>query len=92
MEQDRTGHSTGPGKPEREEREERDGLFRAEPGEEERTRPTWRGLLIAVIAAVVLSVGATLLLGGTFGFTRQEAATGCGAGAVHDCCPPREGR
>ena len=54
--------------------------------------PTWRGLLIAVIAAVVLSVGATLLLGGTFGFTRQGAPAGCGAGAVSDCCAPREGR
>lgn len=54
--------------------------------------PTWRGLVIAVIAAVVLSVGATLLLGGTFGFTRQGASAGCGAGAVSDCCAPRGNR
>jgi hypothetical protein len=54
--------------------------------------PTWRGLLIAVIAAVVLSVGTTLLLGGSFRFTRQGAKAGCGAGAVSDCCAPRDGR
>lgn len=94
MEQDqtRTGHSDEPGNPEREEREELYGLVPPERGEGERTRPTWRGLLIAVIAAVVLSVGATLLLGGTFRFTREGATSGCGAGAVSDCCAPREGR
>ncbi|MGB3398906.1 MAG: hypothetical protein WBA34_01900 [Candidatus Deferrimicrobiaceae bacterium] len=68
--------------PEEAEQDDQDGL----------SSPTWRGLLIAVIAAVVLSVGATLLLGGTFVFTRQGASAGCGAGAVSDCCAPREGR
>lgn len=81
MEQDRNGPSGVPGI-----------LEEREPEAEDRVGPTWRGLLIAVIAAVVLSVGATLLLGGTFGFTRQSASTGCGAGTVSDCCAPPEGR
>jgi hypothetical protein len=46
--------------------------------------PTWRGLLIAVIAAIVLSVTATLLLGGSFGSERSGSAGGCGAGS--GCC------
>lgn len=58
--------------------------------EEYRAGPTWRGLLIAVIAAILLSVGATLLLGGGFGFTRQGASQGCGPGS--ECCPPTDSR
>lgn len=54
-----------------------------EPGV--RTSPTWRGLVIAVIAAIVLSVTATLLLGGSFGVYDRRAAGGCGSGG--DCCP-----
>ena len=46
--------------------------------------PTWRGLLIAVIAAIVLSVTATLLLGGSFGSERSGSTGGCGAGS--GCC------
>jgi hypothetical protein len=52
--------------------------------------PTWRGLLIAVIAAIVLSVTATLLLGGSFGYGRSGSVAGCGAGS--ECCPPAAGR
>ncbi len=48
--------------------------------------PTWRGLLIAVIAAIVLSVTATLLLGGSFGYKTSGSAGGCGAGG--ECCVP----
>ncbi len=91
MEQDRNEHAAEPGKQKREKPEEWFGLASPEREEEPRIGPTWRGLLIAVIAAVVLSVGATLLLGGTFGFTRQGAATGCGAGAASDCCAPANG-
>lgn len=58
--------------------------------EEYRSGPSWRGLLIAVIAAVVLSVGATLLLGGGYGFTRGGAQLGCGPGS--ECCPPGDSR
>ena len=60
--------------------------------EDERNRPpggpTWRALVLAVIAAMFLSVSATLLLGGSFGFTRVAASTGCGPGSV--CCPPAD--
>jgi len=52
--------------------------------------PTWRGLVIAVIAAIVLSLTATLLLGGSFGVYKQQgSATGCGPGSA--CCPPAAG-
>lgn len=52
--------------------------------------PTWRGLVIAVIAAIVLSLTATLLLGGSFGVYKQQgSATGCGPGSA--CCPPASG-
>lgn len=54
-----------------------------EPGV--RTSPTWRGLVIAVIAAIVLSVTATLLLGGSFGVYDRRVAGGCGSGG--NCCP-----
>lgn len=92
MEEDRNEHSAEPAKQDREAMEEWFDLLPPEREEEHRSRPTWRGLLIAVIAAVILSVGATLLLGGTYGFTRQGAASGCGAGAVSDCCAPGNSR
>jgi hypothetical protein len=50
-----------------------------------RTSPSWRGLVIAVIAAIVLSVTATLLLGGSFGVYDRRTAGGCGASG--NCCP-----
>ena len=52
--------------------------------------PTWRGLLIAVVAAIVLSVTATLLLGGSYGIYGGRQAKGCGPGSA--CCPPSTGR
>lgn len=92
MEQERNDRMAEPGKPEGRDPEEWSGPGPPEGEEEYRSRPTWRGLLIAVIAAVVLSVGATLLLGGSYGFTRQGAASGCGAGGAGNCCPPSERR
>lgn len=56
---------------------------RKEP--EARTSPSWRGLVIAVIAAIVLSVSATLLLGGSFGIYGRSPSGGCGSGG--NCCP-----
>ena len=70
--------------------EDLSGLVPPEREEDPLSRPTWRGLLIAVIAAVVLSVGATLLLGGSYGFTREGARQGCGS--VSECCPPADSR
>lgn len=62
-------------------------LLSAEGGEDaaRRASPSWRGLVIAVIAAIVLSVTATLLLGGSFGAYDRSVAGGCGSGG--DCCP-----
>lgn len=49
--------------------------------------PTWRGLVIAVVTAIVLSVTATFLLGGSFmQGGGSSAAAGCGPGSA--CCPP----
>jgi hypothetical protein len=48
--------------------------------------PTWRGLVVAVVAAAILSVAATLLLGGSFAPGRATSAEGCGSGSA--CCPP----
>ena len=51
-----------------------------------RSSPTWRGLVVAVVAAAILSVAATLLLGGSFVSGRAASATGCGPQSA--CCPP----
>jgi hypothetical protein len=54
-----------------------------------RPAPTWRALVISIIVAVVLSVTATLLLGGSFRLTGGTAVSrGCGPGS--ECCPPPE--
>ena len=65
----------------------REDFFPDEPEQDDQdglSSPTWRGLFIAVIAAIVLSVTATLLLGGSFGSERSGSAGGCGAGS--GCC------
>ena len=57
---------------------------------EDRTGPTWRGFVLAILAAVVLSVMATLLLGGSWSsYTVRPAAAGS-AGGCGPCCPPPE--
>ena len=61
-----------------------DGKIPAESGH--RRGPTWRALAVSIIVAVVLSVAATLLLGGSFGFTGGAGTGGCGQGG--DCCQP----
>jgi hypothetical protein len=52
--------------------------------------PTWRAWVISVIVAVILSVTATLLLGGSFHLTGGNVPGGCGAG--RSCCPPSDGK
>jgi hypothetical protein len=54
----------------------------------ERPAITWRALVISIIAAVVLSVTATLLLGGSFGVPGRTVSAGCGSGG--SCCPPAD--
>jgi len=51
-----------------------------------RSSPTWRGLVVSVVAAIVLAVAATLLLGGSFGLAGGTSPGGCGPGSA--CCPP----
>jgi hypothetical protein len=53
---------------------------------EGRRGPSWRGWMLSILVAVLLSVTATLLLGGSGAF-RSENAAGMAAGAGTDCCP-----
>ena len=55
-----------------------------------RRGPTWRGWALSILAAILLSVTATLLLGGSGAFRsdRAEAGAGdCGSGAGSSTCP-----
>ena len=57
-----------------------------------RCGPTWRGWVLSIIVAVILSVTATLILGGSGSFRPGRAVDG-GAGGVDSgtgssCCPP----
>jgi hypothetical protein len=57
---------------------------------ESRRGPTWRGWVLSILAAVILSVTATLLLGGSGAFRSDhpmDAESG-GYGAGRSCCPP----
>jgi len=63
-------------------------------GTEGRRGPTRRGWVLSILVAVILSVTATLLLGGYVAF-RSESAIGAGmgsggSGGGHSCCPPAE--
>ncbi|HEX8042390.1 hypothetical protein [Candidatus Deferrimicrobium sp.] len=53
-----------------------------------RRGPTWRGWVLSVLVAVILSVTATLLLGGSGAFRSDRAVAAgvgrCGAGS--SCC------
>ncbi|MBE0605499.1 MAG: hypothetical protein IH610_04335 [Deltaproteobacteria bacterium] len=51
---------------------------------EGRRGPTWRGWVLSILVAVILSVTATLLLGGSSAFRSDHSA----AGAGRSCCPP----
>ncbi len=59
---------------------------------ESRSGPTWRGWVLSILVAAILSVAATLLLGGSGAFRSDRAmaagAGGCGAGS--SCCPPAD--
>jgi len=54
--------------------------------------PTWRGWVLSILVAIILSVTATLILGGSSAFqadrTLAAGAGGCGSGAGSSCCPP----
>jgi len=59
---------------------------------EGRRGPTWRGWVLSILVAILLSVTATLLLGGSGAFRsdREVAAGSAGGGSVAggNCCPP----
>lgn len=61
-----------------------------------RRGPTWRGWVLSILAAVILSVAATLLLGGSSAFRLDRAVAGggtgggCGSGTGSSCCPPED--
>ena len=53
-----------------------------------RRGPSWKGWALSILAAILLSVTATLLLGG-YGSFRPDRATASGAaGTGGSCCPP----
>jgi hypothetical protein len=57
---------------------------------EGRRGPTWRGWVLSILVAILLSVTATLLLGGYVAF-RSDSAIGAGmgsggSGGGHSCC------
>jgi len=60
---------------------------------EGRRGPSWRGWVLSILAAILLSVTATLLLGGSSAFRSDDAAAGAGghgSGAGRSCCPPAD--
>jgi len=60
---------------------------------EGRRGPSWRGWVLSILVAVILSVTATLLLGGSSAFRSDDAAAGAvgrGSGAGRSCCPPAD--
>lgn len=57
---------------------------------EGRRGPGWKGWVLSILAAIILSVTATLLLGGSGSFRSDHAAAGmgdCGSGAGSSPCP-----
>jgi hypothetical protein len=57
---------------------------------EGRRGPGWKGWVLSILAAILLSVTATLLLGGSGSFRpdRAAAAGSGGSGTGSSCCPP----
>jgi hypothetical protein len=59
---------------------------------ESRRGPTWRGWVLSLLVAILLSVTATLILGGYGSFragrTVAGGAGGIDSGAGRSCCPP----
>jgi hypothetical protein len=55
-----------------------------------RRGPGWKGWVLSILVAVILSVTATLLLGGygAFRSDRAGASGAAGSGCGGGCCPP----
>jgi len=60
------------------------------PAAERRRGPSWRAWALSILVAVILSVTATLLLGGSVAFRPERAAVSgaAGSGCGGPCCPP----
>lgn len=64
--------------------------------EESRSGPGWKGWVLSILVAVILSVTATLLLGGSGSFRSDRAVaagsagSGCGSGTGCGGCPPAD--
>ena len=64
--------------------------------EECRRGPGWKGWVLSILVAIILSVTATLLLGGSGSFSFRSdrsaeegaAGSGSGSGSGRSCCPP----
>jgi hypothetical protein len=59
---------------------------------EGRRGPGWKGWVLSILVAVILSVTATLLLGGSgvFRSDRAAAAGSAGSGCGGSCCAPAD--
>ena len=60
---------------------------------EGRRGTAWRGWVLSVLVAILLSLTATLLLGGYEAFRSDRAPAGAGgrgSGAGSSCCPPAD--
>jgi hypothetical protein len=59
-----------------------------------RRGPGWKGWVLSILVAIILSVTATLLLGGSGSFRPGRAvaggASGSGCGSGGNCCPPAD--
>lgn len=51
-----------------------------------RTGPTWRAWILTILVAVVLSVSATMLLGGSASFRPDAAPANAQGGCGGGCC------
>ena len=59
---------------------------------EGRRGPGWKGWVLSILVAIILSVTATLLLGGSGAFRSDRPVTteAGGYGAGRSCCPPAD--
>lgn len=64
------------------------GIDRAPEDAPGRPGPTWRAWVLSILAAIILSVTATLLLGGSFSLRKAAALPAGTCGASGACCPP----
>ncbi len=52
-----------------------------------RPGPTWRAWFLSILAAIVLSAAATLLLGGSFRLPRASNGASAASSVHGPCCP-----